>query len=146
MSFKWLRIETINILHEECLAEHGGLEGVRDEGLLASALERPQNTHHYGSGDIYDYASDYAFGIVRNHPFLDGNKRTGFLAAATFLLLNSQLLIASEADATLKTLSLAAGDIGAVEYAAWLRENATDPYLPVVEDDAISIAIDRTCA
>lgn len=123
MNIKWLRLETINILHEECLAEHGGLEGVRDEGLLLSALERPQNTHHYGSGDIYDLAADYAFGVVRKHPFLDGNKRTAFLAAATFLVLNGQLLVAAEADATLQTLGLAAGEISGADYAKWLREN-----------------------
>ena len=123
MTLKWLRIETLLILHSECLAEHGGPDGVRDLGLLESALERPKNRSHYGGGDIYDFAAEYAFGIVRNHPFVDGNKRTAFLAAATFLLINGDLLVASEAEATLQTLALAAGDIDQDAFAAWLRQN-----------------------
>lgn len=126
MTISWLRQETIEILHEECLADHGGLEGIRDHTLLDSALERPRNRDHYGDGDIFDFAAEYAFGIVRNHPFLDGNKRTGFLAAATFLAINGHKLIASEADATIKTLGLASGEIAAPDYAVWLREN-TEP-------------------
>lgn len=127
MTISWLRQETIEILHEECLADHGGLEGIRDNTLLESALERPRNRHHYGDGDIFDFAAEYAFGIVRNPPFLDGNKRTGLLAAATFLVINGHMLIASETDATLKTLSLAAGEIDASAYAVWLRAN-TEPH------------------
>lgn len=127
MTISWLRQETIEILHEECLADHGGLEGIRDNTLLESALERPRNRHHYGDGDIFDFAAEYAFGIVRNPPFLDGNKRTGLLAAATFLVINGHMLIASETDATLKTLSLASGEIDASAYAVWLRAN-TEPH------------------
>ena len=121
MSVRWLRKETIEILHDESLANHGGLSGLRDANLLESALERAPNRQHYGEADIFDLASEYAFGIVRNHPFLDGNKRTGFLAAATFLAINGHDLVASEADATLKTLALAAGEIDAATYADWLR-------------------------
>jgi death-on-curing protein len=123
MTPQWVRSEAILILHAECLAEHGGLNGVRDEGLLDSALQRPINRHEYGEGDLCDLAAEYAFGILRNHPFMDGNKRTGFLAAAVFLALNGLKLVASEADATLKTLALAAGEIEGEAYAAWLREN-----------------------
>ena len=123
MTLKWLRLETLLILHSECLAEHGGPDGVRDLGLLESAMERPANRAHYGDGDLYDYAAEYAFGIVRNHPFIDGNKRTGFLAAATFLLINGQLLVASEAEATLKVLALAASEIDQAAFADWLRQN-----------------------
>ncbi|MEL6862507.1 MAG: type II toxin-antitoxin system death-on-curing family toxin [Pseudomonadota bacterium] len=123
MTHKWLRLETLLILHSESLAEHGGPDGVRDMGLLESAIERPTNRAHYGDGDLYDFAAEYAFGIVRNHPFVDGNKRTGFLAAATFLLINGRLLIADEADATLKTLALAASEIDQHAFADWLRAN-----------------------
>ncbi len=123
MTLKWLRLETLLILHAECLAEHGGPDGVRDLGLLESALERPANRAHYGDGDLYDFAAEYAFGIVRNHPFVDGNKRTAFLSAATFLLINGQLLVASETEATLKTLALAASEIDQKDFADWLRAN-----------------------
>ena len=126
MTPKWLHKATIEILHDESLANHGGLSGTRDEGLLDSALERPKNRHHYGDGDVHILAGEYAFGIARNHPFLDGNKRTAFLAAATFLAINVFELTASEADATLQTLALAAGELDADAYAGWLREN-TEP-------------------
>ncbi|MFN3212897.1 MAG: type II toxin-antitoxin system death-on-curing family toxin [Henriciella sp.] len=123
MTAKWLKLETLLILHSECLAEHGGPEGVRDLGLLESALERPVNRANYGDGDLFDFAAEYAFGIVRNHPFVDGNKRTGFLSAATFLLINGQMLVASEAEATLKVLALASGEIDQTDFAEWLREH-----------------------
>ncbi|MEO0550125.1 MAG: type II toxin-antitoxin system death-on-curing family toxin [Pseudomonadota bacterium] len=119
----WLRKEAIIILHDESLADHGGLPGFRDENLLDSALARPENLFHYGEPELADLAAEYAFGIVRNHPFLDGNKRAGFLSAATFLLINGQMLRASEADATNMTLALAASEIDAEAYAAWLKEN-----------------------
>ncbi|MEM9939725.1 MAG: type II toxin-antitoxin system death-on-curing family toxin [Pseudomonadota bacterium] len=119
----WLRKEAIIILHDESLADHGGLPGFRDKNLLDSALARPENLFHYGEPELADLAAEYAFGIVRNHPFLDGNKRAGFLSAATFLLINGQMLRASEADATNMTLALAASDIDAEAYAAWLKEN-----------------------
>ena len=123
MTPQWLRRETIEILHDESLAAHGGPSGIRSEDLLESALDRAKNRAHYGEGDIFALAGEYAFGIAGNHPFIDGNKRTAFLAAATFLAINGYDLIASEADATLKTLALARGDIDADGYADWLREN-----------------------
>jgi death-on-curing protein len=121
---KWLRREAVLILHDESLAEHGGASGVRDAGLLDSALARPENLFAYGEPDLFDLAGVYAAGIVKNHPFVDGNKRTGFLAAAVFLEINGFSLRAGEVDATLKTIALAASEISDVEYAAWLRENA----------------------
>ena len=122
---KWLRHEAILILHDESLAEHGGASGIRNTGLLDSALARPENIFAYGEPDLFDLAGVYAAGIIKNHPFVDGNKRTGFLAAAVFLEINGFSLQAGEADATLKTIALAASDISDVEYAAWLRENAS---------------------
>ncbi|MBI1399342.1 type II toxin-antitoxin system death-on-curing family toxin [Hyphomonas sp.] len=122
---KWLRREAILILHDESLAEHGGAIGIRDPGLLESALARPENLFAYGEPDIFDLAGVYAAGIVKNHPFVDGNKRTGFLAAAVFLEINGFTLRAGEADATLKTIALAASEISDDACALWLRENST---------------------
>ncbi len=122
---KWLRREAVMILHDESLAEHGGASGVRDAGLLESALARPENLFAYGEPDIFDLAGVYAAGIVKNHPFVDGNKRTGFLAAAVFLEINGFSLHAGEVEATLKTIGLAASEISDEESAVWLRENSS---------------------
>jgi len=111
------------IAHDLSLAVHGGAAGVRDAGLLDSALARPRNLHAYGEGDAAALAAAYAFGIVRNHPFIDGNKRSAFLTAALFLELNGFRFVAGEADAAVRTLALAAGEMGEEEFAAWLREN-----------------------
>ncbi|MCR6645259.1 MAG: type II toxin-antitoxin system death-on-curing family toxin [Terricaulis sp.] len=119
----WVVRATVLLLHAESLAAHGGAGGVRDMGLLESALARPQNLHAYGEGDAAALAAAYAFGIIRNHPFVDGNKRTGFLTAALFLEANGHRFMASEADVIVQTLALAAGEIGEAEFAAWLREN-----------------------
>lgn len=120
---KWLRREAVLILHDESLADHGGASGVRDEGLFDSALARPENLIAYGQPDLFDLAAAYAFGIVRNHPFIDGNKRTGFLAAAVFLEINGWMLTADEIDATVQTLQLAAGELSEAAYADWLRRS-----------------------
>lgn len=109
--------------HDEALAAHGGASGVRDMGLLDSALARPQNLFAHGEGDHAALAAAYAFGIVRNHPFVDGNKRTAFMTAVFFLELNGHRFAANEVEATLRTLGLAAGEIDEAEFAAWLREN-----------------------
>jgi death on curing protein len=119
----WVDRATVLIGHAESLAAHGGAGGVRDMGLLESALARPQNLHAYGEGDVAALAAAYAFGIVRNHPFVDGNKRTGFLTAALFLELNGFRFVASEPDVIVRTLALAASEIDEAEFAAWLREN-----------------------
>lgn len=103
------------------MARYGGLSGVRDEGLLDSALNRPLHLFSYGTPDLYHLAASYAAGIVKNHPFLDGNKRSGFLAAYTFLEANGDEFSATEEEVVLQTLALAAGDIREKDYAAWLK-------------------------
>jgi death-on-curing protein len=105
------------------ITEHGGSHGVRASGLLESALSRPVNLFSYGNPDLPALAAADAAGIIKNHPFIDGNKRTGFAAAATFLDSNGLELTAPEAEATRMTLDLAAGTVSEDEYAAWLREN-----------------------
>ncbi len=119
----WLLKGVVLAVHDMQLAEHGGPAGVRDDALLESALARPINLHAYGDSDRCALAAAYAFGIVRNHPFVDGNKRTGFLAAYIFLKMNGIDLIAREADATAAVLALSSGEAGEAEFAAWLRAN-----------------------
>jgi death on curing protein len=119
----WLSFGVTLAIHSEVLARFGGQDGVRDEGLLRSALDRPRNQLAHGRTSLFDLAADYAAGIIRNHPFMDGNKRTGFIAAYTFLGINGQRLEATEEDAVLKTLALAAGEIDASAYAAWLEQS-----------------------
>jgi death on curing protein len=114
-------------IHDEQLAEHGGASGLRDKGLLESALARPINRAAYGKGDAFDMAAAYAFGIVRNHPFVDGNKRTGYVAAELFLMKNGCLLVADDRDAVLTMLQLAEGTMTEEAYATWLRKNSA-PY------------------
>jgi death on curing protein len=112
------------LLHGESLAEHGGGEGIRDEGLLESALARPLNLELYGQPDFAELAASYGFGLAKNHAFVDGNKRAYFLAVGLFLYLNGYRLNATQADATLTVLGLAAGDISEAEFAAWIRQHA----------------------
>jgi death-on-curing protein len=119
----WVERRIVLAAHDEALAAHGGAAGVRDMGLLESAMARPQNLFAYGERDVATLAAAYAFGIVRNHPFVDGNKRTGFITAVFFLELNGHRFAATEVDATLSVLSLAAGEIDEATFAAWLREN-----------------------
>lgn len=119
----WLSRPAVEIIHDEQLAEHGGAPGLRDAGLLESALARPQNLFGYeGETDLCALAAAYAAGLVRNHPFVDGNKRTGFLAAYAFLLMNGRELVAPDAEAVVMTLDLAAGELPEAGYAAWLRD------------------------
>lgn len=120
----WLRRDALAALHAEQLAEHGGANGVRDEGLLESALARSENLAAYGDPDAFDLAAAYAFGVVKNHPFIDGNKRAGFMACATFLALNGHALTASDQAVVETVLGLAAGAITEPAFAAWLRENS----------------------
>jgi death-on-curing protein len=120
---KWLGVDAVLVMHEEQLAEHGGAVGVRDLGLLESALARPQNAWSYGQSDLVALAALYVAGVMRNHPFIDGNKRTGFLAAYTFLFVNGLEIVADEAEVIVQCLSLAADEIDDAEFAAWLREN-----------------------
>jgi len=121
---RWVLRETVLALHERLLAEFGGLGGIRDDGLLDSALARPQHLFAYKRPSVYDLAAAYAFGLVRNHPFLDGNKRVGFTVAVLFLELNGRRFTAPEVEATLKTLALAARDLDEAGYAAWLEKRS----------------------
>ncbi|MGR3716793.1 MAG: type II toxin-antitoxin system death-on-curing family toxin [Thermohalobaculum sp.] len=118
----WLSRQAIEIIHDEQLAEHGGAGGIRDAGLLESALARPRNLYAYGEADICALAAAYAAGIERNHSFVDGNKRTGFLAAYSFLAVNGLELDAPEAEAVVMTLGLASGEMPEQGFAAWLRD------------------------
>jgi len=111
-------------LQDRLVAEHGGAAGIRDEGLLDSALGRPENLWHYAKPGVFELAASYAFGLVKNHPFIDGNKRLGFVTAALFVELNAFRLGATEVDVVLWTLALAAGELSEVDYAAWLSSNS----------------------
>lgn len=119
----WLERADALAIHEMMLAQHGGLAGVRDEGMLESALGKPKNLLAYGSPTLAELAASYAAGIILNHPFVDGNRRTGFLVAAAFLELNGLEFIASEESVVEKTVALAAGELKETSYAAWLKMN-----------------------
>ena len=122
---EWLSKDLMLAIHDEQLAEHSGGIGVRDAGLLDSALARPQNRLAYDArADLPALAAAYAFGLARNHPFVDGNKRTAFVAAELFLDLNGMSLAASDEDCVLTMLRLAAGELEEEAFAAWLRANA----------------------
>ncbi len=110
-------------MHETLIREYGGSGGVRDEGLLESALARPQNQLAYGDPSLAELAAAYAFGIARNHAFVDGNKRTALMAAYTFLRMNGMRLNAPEVEAATMIRDLAAGEIGEAELAAWITAN-----------------------
>lgn len=120
---RWLPKQLILAVHNRQLAEHGGDAGVRDEGLLESALARPQNLFAYGESDVAALAGAYAFGIAKNHPFIDGNKRTAFVACELFLAANGYDLAASDEECLAMMLGLAASEVDETEFAVWLREN-----------------------
>lgn len=124
MSWVWVSKEALLLLHDESLSEHGGRAGLRDAGLLDSALGRPLNLLAYGEPDFADLAASYAVGLAKNHAFVDGNKRAAFLAVGLFLYLNGYRLRATQADATLTMLAVASGDITEAAFAAWLRQHA----------------------
>ena len=119
-TWRWLVEGIVIAVHAEQIAEHGGGDGLRDRGLLSSALARPRNLAGYGMPTVFDLAAAYACGIIQNHPFIDGNKRSGFLAAYVFLALNGWKLIAAEASAVEAVLALASGGMSEAEFAAWL--------------------------
>ena len=123
MSFAWIDEKVIWAIHEAQLAEHGGSAGIRDAGLLASALARPINLAAYGSPDVSDCAAAYGFGISRNHPFIDGNKRTAFVCTELFLALNGHSLAANDVDCVLTMLAVASGELDEAAFAAWLRDH-----------------------
>jgi death-on-curing protein len=121
----WIETRDALAIHDRLLALHGGGVGVRDQGLLESARARPRQHYAYANvPDVVEMAALYAAGIVRNHPFVDGNKRTGFVTGILFLELNGFDLKASEEDATQAVLGLAAGSLDEAGYVAWLRENS----------------------
>ena len=120
----WFSREECLALHDLMLADYGGMSGVRDDNMLESALAKPRQLFAYGEPTLAELAGSYAVGVVKNHPFLDGNKRTGFMLGAAFLERSGQEFFATEVDATLKTLALAAGEMNERQYAEWLAENS----------------------
>ena len=124
MSWRWVDRRALELLHDESIAEHGGAQGVRDEGLLESALARPLHLLSHGEPDAAALAACYAFGLARNHAFVDGNKRVAFLAAGMFLAINGWRLVATQTEATLAMLALAAGEFDEAEFATWVRVHA----------------------
>ena len=120
----WLQTRLVLALHDMLIAEHGGSSGIRDENLLDSALARPINLFNYEHPALPALAACYAAEIVGNHPFVDGNKRTGFAAAATFLDRNGVELTASETQAAQMTIDLATRSVSEKEYAVWIRDNS----------------------
>ena len=122
---KWLRKDTIIAVHQKTLLEQGGAPGIRDEGLLESALARPINILEYAlEPNLFDLAPAYGFGIASNHPFIDGNKRVAFYASVGFLRINGVYLNAGEADAAVTFIALAAGELSEEELASWFRNNS----------------------
>lgn len=120
-AFVWVDAAVALAIHDEQLAEHGGMVGVRDQGAFESAMARPVNLAAYGDPDLAALAAAYAYGLARNHAFVDGNKRTAFVVSALFLALNGKRLTASDATAILTFVALAAGDLGEDDLAAWFR-------------------------
>lgn len=113
-------------MHNDQLREHGGLPGVRDENMLESALSRPQQKWHYDeSSDVPTLAAAYAYGLIKNHPYCDGNKRIGFLAMVTFLELNGYTFDATDAEVVVEILALADGDVSEAELIAWIRKHCS---------------------
>jgi death-on-curing protein len=122
-SWIWVSLEVALAAHQEQIAEHGGGEGVRDQGMLESAMARPQNLAVYGDPDAVELAAAYAFGIARNHPFVDGNKRTAAVVSETFLALNGYTVGATDAELVVAFIALAAGELNEEEMADWFRNH-----------------------
>ena len=121
---RWLNTNLVMAMHHESIREHGGAAGIRDPLLLESALSRPRNQFEYEGADMHQLAAAYAFGICRNHPFVDGNKRTSLAALGIFLELNGYALTAPEPDAALTILELAQGTLAEPELAEWIKANS----------------------
>jgi len=124
MLWVWLDASILLAVHDEQLVEHGGISGVRDNGMFESALAKPKNLVAYGEPDFAELAAAYGFGLARNHPFLDGNKRTAFVAVELFLRLNGYVLEAKDATCVLTILAVAAGEIDEQSFASWIRKNS----------------------
>lgn len=124
MNWRWISEATIKAVHNRSLAEHGGATGIRDKGMLSSALARPEQLAHYDEPDVFALAASYAYGLIKNHPFVDGNKRTAFAAAFIFLARNGYRFEGSEISVVEKTLGLAASAVCEDDFAEWLRINS----------------------
>lgn len=124
MTWRWLDAAVLTAVHEMQLAEHGGASGLRDAGLFESALARPRQLAAYGTPDAPALAAAYGYGLARNHPYVDGNKRTAFVATELFLRLNGWELAAEDADCVLTMLAVAAGDLSEEQFADWVRQHA----------------------
>ena len=123
----WLDSTDALAIHDRQLAEHGGGSGVRDATMLESALGRPVNRWHYGTDDVAELAAAYAFGAARNHPFVDGNKRTAWVLARLFLAINGHNIVLEKEDAVRTVLALASGDLSEEELADWFRTRLVKP-------------------
>lgn len=122
----WVAESVALAAHSEQIATHGGGAGIRDEGLFASAMARPRNLEAYGQPDIAELAASYAFGIARNHAFIDGNKRTAAVVSETFLILNGWRLDVTDAELVVEFVALAAGELSEEELAQWFRERIVE--------------------
>lgn len=122
----WLDAQVMLAVHEEQLAEHGGGRGVRDEGLFESAMQRPRHLDDYGQPDAPALAAAYGYGLARNHPFVDGNKRAAFVAMELFLVLNGWELVADDAQCVITMLAVAAGHLSEEEFTQWVRQHAKE--------------------
>jgi death-on-curing protein len=122
---RWLTRDIVVVLHGELIAEHGGPAGLRDEGVLESALARAQQKHHYDPQDVYGLAAAYAFGLCSNHPFVDGNKRVALASLDVFLRINGWALTATEVDAVTTIIELAAGRLSEEALPDWVRKNTS---------------------
>lgn len=121
---KWIMDGIVQTIHSMQIAEHGGANGVRDTGLLESALNRPRNIYHYEQGNIFTLAAAYAYGIIKNHPFFDGNKRTGYVLCLMFLELNGYTITAGKEDKYITFYKVAAGDMSEKDLIDWLKNNS----------------------
>jgi death on curing protein len=123
-AWRWINRNALMRLHDMGIAQFGGAAGIRDEGLLESALSRAENLAFYGKPDLAELAAAYGYGLIKNHAFIDGNKRVAFLAVGLFLRLNGYKLTAAQPDATTTVLALAGGVLAEADFAAWIRANS----------------------
>lgn len=121
---RWIPRDVLLAIHDELLSEHGGLRGVRDDGLLDASLARPRNKHAYAGANVYRLAAAYGYSFARNHPFHDGNKRVALSCVDVFLRLNGYELVATEVDAVTTLTELAAGDLEESAFASWIEQNS----------------------
>jgi death on curing protein len=127
VTWRWVSRRVLEAIHLRQIQRHGGGQGIRDVGLLESALARPEQLAHDGEPDVFDLAAAYAFGLARNHPFVDGNKRTAFVVSTTFLGYNGFRFDGGKTESVVVLLRLAAGDLREDELAGWFRENSSPP-------------------